>query len=207
VRGDSPCALGLRRRASRRWASVPSLSTVDPVGLRLLVFGCPQVQSELPRTFVDRGRFPSRPALGSGRWERLSPFLRYNAPIGLLLGHRLSSFVPTAFRSRGAQQISPGKIHEFHDHLVANTATSRTDFGLHRWGPAHPTWLPYGTLLSLDPVVHLWLPPDIPSQARRRLHPFARAVVLHSNALASSVSGSLRRAPGLDFHLLLVESC
>lgn len=31
--------------------------------------------------------------------------------------------------------------------------------------------------------------------------------MLHSDALVSSVSGSLRRAPGLDFHLLFVESC
>lgn len=88
-------------------------------------------------------------------------------------------------------------------HPVAHTHAVLTDFGLHRWGPAHPLRTPYGTSLSLETVAHLRLPPDLRSRARQG-YAHGKDLVIQINALVSSVSGSLRWAPGLDFHLLPV---
>ena len=107
---DLSCrALRLRRRAPRRSSFANRRTTVDPPCLRRANFGCPESQSKLTRSLFDRGRCPSRAALDSARLERLSPPFRYRSSIGLLLGHRLSFSRSTAYRSRGTQQISPGK--------------------------------------------------------------------------------------------------
>lgn len=115
-------------------------------------------------------------------WGDLSAVLRYCASILVLLGLRnfvLSSSVlplifiaeprrtprvrftdfvtvPSPLLPRGYERISGGRCR-------------RT---------ACPPGQPYGASLSLETVTHLRLPPDLPSQAPRRLHPSAAASVI-----------------------------
>jgi hypothetical protein len=164
-------------------------------------------ESSLPSTFVAVDAFPPRlsrlrPSFdGSCGTARRSLFCWAFGTSSLVLGS-------TADFHRGAQQNSSGKIHRFRHHPVATTATRiRTDLGLRCWTPTHPPGQPYGASLSLETVTHLRLPPDLPSQAPRRLHPSAAARVFPSKALVSSVSGSLRQGPGFGLAPPICEPC
>ncbi len=102
-----------------------------------------------------------------------------------------------AYRSRGAQQTSLGKVRRRRAHPVATTPAAPADIGLRRREPTHPPRMPYGASLPFGTVAHLRLPPDAPSRVPSRPVPGGSlAPVLRGGALAPSVPGSLRQGPG-----------
>jgi len=85
----------------------------------------------------------------------------------------------------------PSPLRTWHQRILGFVAARRLS--------RHVT--PHGASLSLETVSHLWLPPDLPSResSRRRPASFGTVTVLRDDALATSVSGSLRWGPGSGF--------
>lgn len=110
------------------------------------------------------------------------------------------------------REISPGKNTEFRD----KPSPLRSPAGGYRTSQprarSSPGSAPYGVSLTFDSSLHFRLPPDIPSRATRRVRLHATSgsgPSFRTNALVTSVWGSLRAPRGLGFdatsspHLLL----
>jgi len=83
--------------------------------------------------------FPERPVetvwLSERRWTR-----RRNVR-SAIPNMSAATFRLTPCRSRfrgGGRELSPGKNAELRADAIATTHARRTEFGLRRWGPAHP---------------------------------------------------------------------
>ncbi len=111
--------------------------------------------------------FPCPPGLDPARSAGITPPSGTTQILGLLLGHRPSSFRSPAYRQHiaGTQQISWGEMLRFRRDHVANTpSVMATGIGHRRRWPARPPGTPYGASLSFATTTHLWPLPDPPSR-------------------------------------------